>query len=416
MFAWGAPTTWSGFLSYVRGEDYAHNQSIDFPTWIAHLVDLVEWSFSHGTLPVVVLGAVGFVALAKRPRGLRFALPITATVCVGFVAANVVFHPDVPDYRGYFLVPFWLAAAGVGGLAQLAARHARYVRYAPLAALLPLLALVVSPGHLLARRDDPSLAEAMARGALAEAPEDAILVVTADHWVAPLLFAQEVDGVRPDVAIVATGLSSSRWYWEHLFATHPSLTPMPLVGPGGQRGRMRRLLSANPTRPVLVESVALSEPLGRLPCGVGWMVWTDSACEGAPPSPHAASATIERAAPFSGEALEVAARVNETRGEAIWRFGQARHAARALMAGLPPSGLGVALPGDIPDRGPPLTGPLPGWTREAAIHDPARNLVFTGLLLHSVGRPDAALELVSEAMALGLEGAGYAREQITAPR
>lgn len=412
-FAWGAPTSLDAFLSYVRGEDYGHNQGIDFPTWAEHLVDLTEWSFAHGTLPVLALGAVGFVALSRR--GLRLALPLTATVTVGFVAANVVFHPDVPDYRGYFLAPLWLCLAGVAGLAQVAARHDRYQRYAPLAAALPLLALVVSPTHLLERRDDPSLADVMAHGALEEAPPDAILVVSADHWVAPLLFAQEVEGVRPDVVIVATGLGSSRWYWEHLFARHPGLTPMTLVGPGGRAGRLRRLLQANPERPVLLESIALGEPLGLLPCGVGWMVWTEGACEAGGPEAHVASAAIERTAPLSGEALEVAARVNERRGEALWRFGRARAAARAMMAALPPSGLGRPLPGDLPDRGPPLTGPLPDWSRAAALHDPARNLVFTGLLLRSVGRPGPALQLVDEAAALGLEGAGYARQQITAP-
>ena len=275
----------------------------------------------------------------------------------------------MPDYRGYFLAPLWLCLAGVAGLAQVAARHARYQRYAPLAAALPLLALAVSPTHLLERRDDPSLADVMAHGALEEAPPDAILVVSADHWVAPLLFAQEVEGVRPDVVIVATGLGSSRWYWEHLFARHPGLTPMTLVGPGGRAGRLRRLVQANPERPVLLESIALGEPLGLLPCGVGWMVWTEGACEAGGPEAHVASAAIERTAPLSGEALEVAARVNERRGEALWRFGRARAAARAMMAALPPSGLGRPLPGDLPDRGPPLTGPLPDWSREAALHD-----------------------------------------------
>jgi hypothetical protein len=143
------------------------------------------------------------------------------------------------------------------------------------------------------------------------------------------------------------------------------------------------------------------------------MVWTADACRSRAPDPDVASAQVSRLAPFEGDALEVAGRLDEARGEALWRLGRGAQAAQAWTAGLSESGLGPPLPGDLPDTAPPLTGPLPGWTRDAAIHDPARNLVLSGLLLHALGRSDAALRRVDLASSLGLVEAAAVRARIT---
>jgi len=101
--------------------------------------------------------------------------------------------------------------------------------------------------------------------------------------------------------------------------------------------------------------------------------------------------------------------VGESRGEALWRLGRGRAAVHALLAGLPASGIGPPPPDGLPPRAPPLAGPLPRWGRDSALHDPARNLVLTGLLLHAMGRRDEALPYVDRALALGLAEAAHAR-------
>lgn len=420
-FAWGAPRDLDGLLEYLGGADYRHNQGIEPAAFLDHLGALAGWGIAHGVLPLALVGGGAFVALGHRPARVGWAFAIAGALTVAFVAANVVFHPDVPDYRGYLLGPLWLAGAGFVGLVErLLDRGGRFGAYAAVMALLPPIALLASFDHLTAVRDDPSLARVAAEAALDEAPASAILVVEADHHVAPLLYLTEVEGRRPDVVVVAVGLASSRWYWDHLYARHADLARFPLVVPGDDRGaRLRRFLDAHPERRVLVESSRLAYAVGRMPCGVGALIWTSptgpepGAC--GDPGPEATTRAIAASAPLRAESLEVAARIDEARGEALWRLGHGAVALDAMVAGLSASGVGPP-PVELPARAPPLTGPLPAWSRPAAIHDPARNLTLAGLLLHAAGQPEPAVRFVEAARAMGLSEASVALARITGHR
>lgn len=395
-FVWGAPTDWPSLVAYLGGADYARNAGIDAPTFVDHVVQLAAQGVAEGSLPLAALGLGAHLALGRSLRGARWMLAVAGALAVAFVARNVIFHPDVPDYRGYFFAPWLAALAGVAALASwLAAKGARFRAYGALVTTLPMLALALSPAHLMERRDHPALGRAMVEGALGEAPPNAILLVEADHWVGTLLYAQEVEGTRPDVVILAHGLASSSWYWDHLFARHPTLARMPLRGPGGREARIRRFLAANPLRPVLAEHARLAVVAGRIPCGVGWLVWTAPQCD-APPSERATSA-IAAAWSARGESHEVAARLSLARGEALWRIGRGADAYAALLAterDLPPV--------DVPEEAPPLRTGLPAWSRHAALHDPARNLFVAAWLLDAVGRRTESAALFQRAAARGL--------------
>ncbi|MBX3268831.1 MAG: DUF2723 domain-containing protein [Sandaracinaceae bacterium] len=408
-FAWGAPRDAAALLAYLWGSDYRHNQGIGLAALGEHLGALAWWGLSQAVLPLALVGAAAFVALGHGRARLGWAVVIAGALTTLFVAANVVFHPDVPDYRGYLLGPLWLSGVGLAALAErLHARGGRFVAYGAALAALPLVALAPAGQHLLQVRDDPSLARALGEAALREAPEGAILVVEADHHVAPLLYLQEVESQRPDVVLIAMGLASSGWYWEHVAARHPGLADFALVGPGGREARVRRFLAAQRPRRPLFESSALAIALGHVPCGVGALVWAaePGAAAGAcgDPGPDATTRAIASAAPFRSESLEVAARVGEARGEALWRLGHGQPALDALLAGLPPSGVGPPAV-EIGARAAPLVGALPAWSRPAAIHDPARNVALAGLLADAAGRPDHAARLLERARALGLSDA-----------
>lgn len=402
LFAWGAPTDGASLFAYLSGADYAHNAGIDAPTFVDHLAALASWSALEATLPIALLGLIAHLALGRRVPGLRWALPIAAALLIGFIARNVIFSVDVPDYRGYLLAPWMSAAAGVGALASsVAARGGRFRVYAAALGMLVAAAVLVSPSHLTEQRDTPSLGRALVEGALAEAPPNAIVLVEADHWIAPLLYAQQVEGMRSDVVVVALGLASSGWYWEHLYARH-ALTPFALRGPGGRDARVQRFLAANPSRPVLAESWALAQRAGRVPCAVGWLVFTGTRCDAAP---SAATEHLARIRPSRGEALESGARVGFARGEALAALGRPRAAYAAFLAGLDaafPTGSSPPPPAALPVETSPLTPVWPTWSRPAAIHDPARNVFAAALLCRALGRADDAHSLLEMARRMGL--------------
>jgi hypothetical protein len=412
-FVWGAPENLTNLRAYLTGADYAHNAGIDAATFVEHLGALTSQGLEEASLPIALLGLAAHLLLGRRHAGSRWIGLVAGGLCVAFVARNVVFHVDVPDYRGYLHGPWLLASSGVAALTSvLAARGRRFVAYAALVTALPLAALLLRPAHLLGRRDHPALGRALVRGALSEAPRDAILLVEADHWVASLLYAQEVERARPDVVVLAFGLGSSQWYWEHLYARHPSLAVIALRGPGGRAGRVRRFLDANPSRPLLAEDVRLAELAGRSACGVGWLVWAAPACAESARSettrvastprfamvdPADATRAITRAWTEAGEAREVAARVGLARGEALFRLGRTADAFDAFLAHEP-----RPRPPGLPREGPPLRAALPPWRRPAALHDPARNLFMSSWVLERVGLRADASGLLDEAAASGL--------------
>ncbi len=411
-FVWGAPGTWDALLAYLGGADYAHNAGVDAAGFVDHLLALARWSALEASLPIALAGLGGFVWRARAIRGLRWALPIAGALCLAFVARNVVFHPDVPDYRGYLAAAWMGSASGVAALAALLfARGGRFRAYGLVVALVPALALPIAGPPPLGPRDTPSLARALIEGVASEAPEAAIVIVEADHWVPTLLYAQEVEETRADLVVVPFGLASSSWYWDHLYARHPELAPFALRGPGGREARVRRFLAANAERAVLAESWPIAERAGLRVCGAGWLLWTGDGCR-EPTRTAEASAQLAAVRPAGGEALEVAARVGMARGEALWRLGRGAEAYAALLAGIDAALPAPAPRPALPASAPPLRGPLPAWTRHAALHDPARNVLVAALLLDAMGRREDALALLGLADRMGLPEAPAARASV----
>lgn len=401
VFVWGAPTTPGALFDYLRGADYAHNQRIDLAHFLDHLGELAQWGLSGGALAFFITGLLGLLLVDRG--GLRWVAALASVFCVAFVAYNVVFHPDVPDYCGYLAGPYLLAAVGVAALSRTALERGRKsLAYATVAACF--LPFIVAPFHLAGPRETPSVARTLVEGLAAEAPEGAFILVEADHWVAPLLYAQHVEGVRTDLVILPRGLASSSWFWTLTFRRHPTLTRIPLRGPGGANGRLKRMFEAHPNRPVLVETTALARRLGRSVCGVGWLLATDRACSADGPDPAPASRALADAAPRWGAGLEVAARVGAARGIALWELGDGR-AIDAFYAGL--AGFGLPPPPPLPPRVPVLSAPVPPFARRAAIYDPARNLYLGANLLFSAGQTSAAIHWLDAASADGLPEAPH---------
>ena len=164
---------------------------------------------------LLAAGTLGVVAWLNLKAGPSFG--------VGVLPAGAPHEARERDY--FFVLGFWawgmLAAVGVLAVgdrmvawcrAPLTRRLAMLV--APLVALLPLWAnaAVMDRGH-------PALAPLprVAALALLEAiPPNGVLLAAGDHDSFPVWYLQQVEEVRPDVAVVTWSLLPARWYREAL--------------------------------------------------------------------------------------------------------------------------------------------------------------------------------------------------------
>lgn len=121
---------------------------------------------------------------------------------------------------------------GLTMLVRTAAGKAVNIKNAAIAATL----LCLIPAVIMASeewddhdRSKKLLAPDLARNYLAGCPENAILFTFGDNDTYPLWYAQEVEGVRPDVRIVNTSLLGIDWYVNQLRYKVNESDPVPLV-------------------------------------------------------------------------------------------------------------------------------------------------------------------------------------------
>jgi hypothetical protein len=400
---WGAPATLPALVDYLGGRDFRTNLSVPASVWLRQMAHWVAFSLEFALLPLWGIGLVahGFAP----PRGLTRALaPLSCLLAVAYLARYARFIPEVPDYVSYTSLASWLCLAGCGALlAWLWARRMRLGALALLAVLVTTLALA-PPGPLARTRFRERTARSIASALLASAPPRSVLVAGADHWVAPLWYLQEIEQQRPDVVVLASGLLSSSWYFEHLFRRHPGLQRVPLRGPGGQLGRLGRLLAKNAERAVLFEDPELARALGLSTCVQRFFAAARSRCSEAASERLQAAALWERvrAELADGEptALGVLADISYRRGLLLAAAGDLPAALRTLLV---PLGKPLA---DVRLERPPATAPQrvaePPWRRPVPLGDPARNLYVAAQLSLAAGSPRQALIWMLAARERGL--------------
>jgi hypothetical protein len=394
VMVWGGLTNAASYLRYLTLGDYARNQTLGLAGWIDHALQWLAWSVRQLLAPVLILGLAGFVrARFALPLG-RALYPIIALLLMAEVAANVVFHLDVPDYDGYMATAYWLAAAGCGAfLADVLA--SRRMLAAAAIVLCTGGAWAVWPRPWSRTRSVDYVARHLAETVLNEAPLHAIVIAYADYFAGSMFYLQEAEHQRRDVVVLAYGLSGSSWHWRHLQALHPGLVQADLQTRGGRSTRVRRWLEQNADRPVLVERVEIAQALGLRACADGLYFATGDACD-EQPVPDARMARLlrrelERVDDGSPGTAGALAEVSYELGVGLWRLGFGQSAHDVLLAGVPraawPSQLAAAGPlGHVP----PWTAPEPPWQRQPALGDPARNVFMAGAIASGSGQGAAA--------------------------
>ncbi|MCK6573616.1 DUF2723 domain-containing protein [Myxococcota bacterium] len=393
VFVWGGDDLWR----YFRGVDYTRNRLALAEPLSVKWGRFVEWSLAMALWLPWLLGLLGALRRAPRLPGLLAWVFMTL-----LLLSNTQYLPEIPDYFGYLMLPFALSAAGA---AAWISTRTLVVGRALLTVLFGLPTFLAGPGPLARTRSTDAVARALSTRVLETAPEGAVVVVASDHFVFPLHYLQSVEGLRPDVVVLAWGLSSSSWYWRHLYERHPTLLPIDLPGPPDER--LRRFLAAQGDRPVVLESGELVGA-ARLRVCAGPLLLQTAPCPSDEASANAFLAGWVDAVGTGSPASDgVLAHVAFERGEALWTLDRPALAVRAYLAGVPAERR--ALPEAVEARleggaftAPPLRHPPPVWQRPYPLGRPEWNLFRAAELLHRAGEGEAAQLLLRHAAALGL--------------
>lgn len=411
-FVWGAPTHGEALSRYLTGADFVQKkQELTGALMGQHAVEWLRWTVESGLMPLLALGAFGHLLLGKRTGAGRGCALLNLTLVVLFLSTNIIFLPEVPDFIGYQAVSLWLFGAGASALVVWLGADAATLRRKVLVSVLVAaiaVQVIVTPPWLFGRtRHRDHVARTLARGALESAPEGAIAIVSSDHFVFPLLYLQEVEGLRPDVVVIPRGLSGASWAWAHIDRRHPELHDFALRGPGGQPARIRRFLHANRERPVLYEAWEQAASIGRRPGCVGeWLLHDENACAEDTLPPDELTPAVDRSIRWVGQGSPytdaVLARVSLDRGEMLWRLGNAAGAVHALRAGVPPERRPPRPTVSVPafSAVEPLSSPLPRWSSGPIIGHYGQNLFVAARLLFAAGaQTDGVAHLTAAAQA-----------------
>ena len=404
VVVWGAPTDAASLKHYFTAADFSYKGVSSWAQWWTHVGELFLWSLHNGLFAILLVGFSGY-ALYARKRGLgRFFANATLIFFVAFIARNGVFAPDVLDYAGYLALPTWIAASGVGLFLAYLAEHKASFAAAALAAVV-LLVMVAPPAPYERTRHSDVFTWHIAQEALRAAPLDAIVIVENDHWIGPMWYLQEQREVRPDVTLLAYGLSASRWFWELLYRRHPNLEPFELRGPGGRKGRVRRFLQANSTHPVQIERIALAHRLGLPTCPSEWLLDVRAACSDTAREPslaryaNAALAELKHGSPGTDGLI---ASVTLDRGHDLYSQGFPRVAIATLLAGVPRIDQIEDLDlSSVPRRIQPAMRPAPAYEPPVALGHPARNLHYASTIANATGARRLAIYFAALSEAMG---------------
>ncbi|MEK6687878.1 MAG: DUF2723 domain-containing protein [Gemmatimonadota bacterium] len=313
------PSTWDALLAVIRREQYPLRTPLDNPTQLhgpenagrsltiiglqlLNYLQYFDWQWAKSlsarvgssavsvplhtlvTLAVVSLGTRGLFWHRRADRsswwlflGVFLVTGLGLVAYMNFRPGFSVGHdlfPDPGDHevreRDYFFVVsfiVWGVWTGIG-LAELAGRFVHRKRAALGAGV---LALAVVPFLLnfsaASRRHgaDTTLAADFAYNLLNSVPPNGILFTYGDNDTFPLWWAQEVQGIRPDVTVVCLALAETQWYMQQL-RDNPSRPFDPALAPA----IWRALAAARPEWPAhtMTDAEIESAQPQRLPSAV----------------------------------------------------------------------------------------------------------------------------------------------------
>jgi tetratricopeptide (TPR) repeat protein len=256
-FSWGAPDVWSRFLSTASARPYAGTYTGPGEGLLERIAGHLSLLEKHVGWEIGLLALAGLLLLGRRSwRALLLVLGV-GVGAFGAAVAQRIFYAENPDVSGY-LLPV-VAVAFAGAALTVVIEGPRLPPRAEALLVLACAAVLISTAPRgLARGEDD--AETYARAVLGAAPARAVVTAASDHAAFALLYAQQVEGERPDVPSVIRPLLTSSWYLRTLKRWAPDLF-VPYVDDGRTDRLFERLIEGNAVRrTVLSEPVLRSAP------------------------------------------------------------------------------------------------------------------------------------------------------------
>ena len=167
-----------------------------------------------------LLGLTGFIYQYKK-AGKDFNVTMILFLSTGFAIVIYLnqagFQPRERDYA--YVGSFYAFTVWIGlGVLQVADWLMKKLNRRIAAILAALICLIAVPGLMAVQewddhdRSKKELARDLAKDYLESCAPDAILFTVGDNDTYPLWYAQEVEGIRPDVRVIINPLLGSDWY------------------------------------------------------------------------------------------------------------------------------------------------------------------------------------------------------------
>ena len=237
---WGDPTTWSGFVTHFLRREYGTFRLADatvgsagspLPRLALFWQDAARSTF----FAVIPLGLAALTALRRPGLGRRFTGFWLGALLVYLIVFCSLANVRLDDPLHVFMQQrFWqqglvVVAALLGvGLAEVGRafgpRAGPWLRW-PVAVALP-LGLVVAHGAEV-RAHANTVVRDYGEALLRSVPEDGILLVSSDDAIGSVRYVQSVEGVRPDVRVLPTGVVTAPWFRTVAARTMPDVVLPP---------------------------------------------------------------------------------------------------------------------------------------------------------------------------------------------
>ena len=378
-FIWGTWTDLHSILHYFSGGDYGHTPHAAWEQVPEHALRWLLWMYEQGGGLWLLFGWGGW-ALSPSKAHLSWIVP---SVMIGglFPLTYETYWPEIPDYSGYFLPALCLGLLGFWWVAlHLTRSYGRVVSYL---FALALIAPLISQGPPLSHRDRSShhLPLTLAQDWLSSLPPQSVLLVSSDHWVFPLIYAQEVQGARPDILVINLGFEQSSWYWRWLIARHSdALKEIDLNTP-----RLPQLKRRLPHRPIFSESLwGMSALMSKPPCPARWG-WSIDCAHSLPlPDPQRVRSWIAPQHHSDPITAKVLARLGLGLTLSAWHLGET-HLAIELGSAFLDSPQPLSIPPSLVWR--PIPPGITALMSQQLIGDPA----LLSSLLSRLNRPSSPL-------------------------